>query len=84
MEFLINVILYFVFLFGVLFFILGIVLVLLIVVVLLVIWKKNLLFLMISLGINIFVILLFFFIGGMVIDFFGSMMYDFWEVFLFI
>ena len=56
MEPLINAILYFVFLFGALFLILGTVLVLLIVAALPVIWKKNLSFLMISLGINILVI----------------------------
>ena len=76
MEPLINAILYFVFLFGALFLILGTALVLLIAAALPVIWKKNLSFLMISLGINILVIPLSFFIG--------STMHDFWEVFLFI
>ncbi|TKI10769.1 hypothetical protein FC691_11595, partial [Bacillus cereus] len=56
MEPLINAILYFVFLFGALFLILGTALVLLIAAALPVIWKKNLSFLMISLGINILVI----------------------------
>lgn len=84
MEPLINAILYFVFLFGALFLILGTVLVLLIVAALPVIWKKNLSFLMISLGINILVIPLSFFIGGMATDSPGSTMHDFWEVFLFI
>lgn len=81
MEPLINVILYFVFLFGALFLILGTALVLLIASVLPVIWKKNLSFLMISLGINILVIPLSFFIGGMATDSPGSTMHDFWEVF---
>ncbi|HDR7420726.1 TPA: hypothetical protein QCX17_005302 [Bacillus cereus] len=84
MEPLINAILYFVFLFGALFLILGTALVLLIVAALPVIWKKNLSFLMISLGINILVIPLSFFIGGMATDSPGSAMHDFWEVFLFI
>ncbi|WJX07698.1 hypothetical protein [Bacillus cereus] len=84
MEPLINAILYFVFLFGALFLILGTALVLLIAAALPVIWKKNLSFLMISLGINIFVIPLSFFIGGMATDSPGSTMHDFWEVFLFI
>ncbi len=84
MEPLINAILYFVFLFGALFLILGTALVLLIVAALPVIWKKNLSFLMISLGINILVIPLSFFIGGMATDSPGSTMHDFWEVFLFI
>ncbi|HHP1117326.1 hypothetical protein ACTFRO_25140 [Bacillus cereus group sp. MYBK163-2] len=84
MEPLINAILYFVFLFGALFLILGTALVLLIVATLPVIWKKNLSFLMISLGINILVIPLSFFIGGMATDSPGSTMHDFWEVFLFI
>ena len=84
MEPLINAILYFVFLFGALFLILGTALVLLIVAVLPVIWKKNLSFLMISLGINILVIPLSFFIGGMATDSSGSTMHDFWEVFFFI
>ncbi|OOR72065.1 hypothetical protein BK785_28075 [Bacillus thuringiensis serovar bolivia] len=39
---------------------------------------------MISLGINILVIPLSFFIGGMATDSPGSAMHDFWEVFLFI
>ena len=64
MEPLINAILYFVFLFGALFLILGTALVLLIVVALPVIWKKNLSFLMISLGINILVIPLSFLLAG--------------------
>lgn len=84
MEPLINAILYFVFLFGALFLILGTALVLLIAAALPVIWKKNLSFLMISLGINILVIPLSFFIGGMATDSPGSTMHDFWEVFLFI
>lgn len=84
MEPLINAILYFVFLFGALFLILGTALVLLIVAALPVIWKENLSFLMISLGINILVIPLSFFIGGMATDSPGSTMHDFWEVFLFI
>ncbi|MGR6004254.1 hypothetical protein ACT7C0_24360 [Bacillus cereus] len=84
MEPLINAILYFVFLFGALFLILGTALVLLISSALPVIWKKNLSFLMISLGINILVIPLSFFIGGMATDSPGSTMHDFWEVFLFI
>ncbi|EJR99031.1 hypothetical protein [Bacillus cereus] len=84
MEPLINAILYFVFLFGALFLILGTALVLLIVAALPVIWEKNLSFLMISLGINILVIPLSFFIGGMATDSPGSTMHDFWEVFLFI
>ena len=67
MEPLINAILYVVFLFGALFLILGTALVLLIVAALPVIWKKNLSFLMISLGINILVIPLSF-IGGMATD----------------
>jgi len=83
-EPLINAILYFVFLFGALFLILGTALVLLIAAALPVIWKKNLSFLMISLGINILVIPLSFFIGGMATDSPGSTMHDFWEVFLFI
>ena len=83
MEPLINAILYFVFLFGALFLILGTALVLLIAAALPVIWKKNLSFLMISLGINILVIPLSF-IGGMATDSPGSTMHDFWEVFLFI
>ena len=83
MEPLINAILYFVFLFGALFLILGTVLVLLIVAALPVIWKKNLSFLMISLGINILVIpLSFYWRDGN--RFPGSTMHDFWEVFLFI
>jgi len=49
-----------------------------------VIWKENLSFLMISLGINILVIPLSFFIGGMATDSPGSTMHDFLEVFLFI
>ena len=84
MEPLINAILYFVFLFGALFLILGTALVLLIAAALPVIWKKNLSFLMISLVINILVIPLSFFIGGMATDSPGSTMHDFWEVFLFI
>ncbi|MEI4617852.1 hypothetical protein [Bacillus cereus] len=84
MEPLINAILYFVFLFGALFLILSTALVLLIAAALPVIWKKNLSFLMISLGINILVIPLSFFIGGMATDSPGSTMHDFWEVFLFI
>ncbi|MDA2491558.1 hypothetical protein [Bacillus cereus] len=84
MEPLINAILYFVFLFGALFLILGTALVLLIAAALPVIWKKNLSFLMISLGINILVIPLSFFIGGIATDSPGSTMHDFWEVFLFI
>ncbi|CCW05274.1 hypothetical protein V2151_06325 [Bacillus cereus] len=84
MEPLINAILYFVFLFGALFLILGTALVLLIAAALPVIWKKNLSFLMISLGINILVIPLSFFIGGMATDSPGSTIHDFWEVFLFI
>lgn len=64
MEPLINAILYFVFLFGALFLILGTALVLLIVAALPVIWKKNLSFLMISLGINILVIPLSFLLAG--------------------
>ncbi|EJR35725.1 MULTISPECIES: hypothetical protein [Bacillus cereus group] len=84
MEPLINAILYFVFLFGALFLILGTALVLLIAAAVPVIWKKNLSFLMISLGINILVIPLSFFIGGMATDSPGSTMHDFWEVFLFI
>ncbi|MCU5054098.1 hypothetical protein OB969_26325 [Bacillus cereus] len=84
MEPLINAILYFVFLFGALFLILGTALVLLIAAALPVIWKKNLSFLMISLGINILVIPLSFFIGGMATDSPGSTMHDFWEVFFFI
>ena len=84
MEPLINAILYFVFLFGALFLILGTALVLLIAATLPVIWKKNLSFLMISLGINILVIPLSFFIGGMATDSPGSTMHDFWEVFFFI
>jgi len=83
-EPLINAILYFVFLFGALFLILGTALVLLIAAALPVIWKKNLSFLMISLGINILVIPLSFFIGGMATDSPGSTMHDFWEVFFFI
>jgi ethanolamine transporter EutH len=83
-EPLINAILYFVFLFGALFLILGTALVLLIAAALPVIWKKNLSFLMISLGINILVIPLSFFIGGMATDSPGSTIHDFWEVFLFI
>ncbi|OMH30215.1 hypothetical protein CN433_24765 [Bacillus cereus] len=39
---------------------------------------------MISLGINILVIPLSFFIGGMATDSPGSTMHDFWEVFFFI
>ncbi|BAR84305.1 hypothetical protein KNN_03459 [Bacillus thuringiensis serovar tolworthi] len=62
MEPLINAILYFVFLFGALFLILGTALVLLIAAALPVIWKKNLSFLMFSLGINILVIPLSFFL----------------------
>ncbi|MCU4729217.1 hypothetical protein OCE56_02915 [Bacillus cereus] len=84
MEPLINAILYFVFLFGALFLILGTALVLLIAAALPVIWKNNLSFLMISLGINILVIPLSFFIGGMATDSPGSTMHDFWEVFFFI
>ncbi|WP_140159186.1 hypothetical protein [Bacillus thuringiensis] len=84
MEPLINAILYFLFLFGALFLILGTALVLLIAAALPVIWKKNLSFLMISLGINILVIPLSFFIGGMATDSPGSTIHDFWEVFLFI
>ena len=83
MEPLINAILYFVFLFGALFLILGTALVLLIVVALPVIWKKNLSFLMISLGINILVIPLSFY-WRMATDSPGSTMHDFWEVFFFI
>ena len=64
MEPLINAILYFVFLFGALFLILGTALVLLIAAALPVIWKKNLSFLMISLGINILVIPLSFLLAG--------------------
>ena len=83
MEPLINAILYFVFLFGALFLILGTALVLLIAAALPVIWKKNLSFLMISLGINILVIpLSFYWRDGN--RFPGSTMHDFWEVFLFI
>lgn len=77
MEPLINAILYFVFLFGALFLILGTALVLLIAAALPVIWKKNLSFLMISLGINILVIPLSFFIGGMATDSPGSTMHVF-------
>ena len=84
MEPLIDVILYFVFYFGALFLILGTALVLFIVSALPVIRKKNLSFLMISLGINILVIPLSFFIGGMATDSPGSTMHDFWKVFFFI
>ncbi|WP_140420938.1 hypothetical protein [Bacillus cereus] len=81
---LINAILYFVFFWGALFLILGTALVLFITAALPVIWKKNLSFLMISLGINILVIPLSFFIGGMATDSPGSTMHDFWEMFFFI
>ncbi|MGX5748382.1 hypothetical protein [Bacillus toyonensis] len=84
MEPLIDVILYFVFYFGALFLILGTALVLFIASALSVIRKKNLSFLMISLGINILVIPLSFFIGGMATDSPGSTMHDFWKVFFFI
>ncbi|HDR4482047.1 hypothetical protein ACQKIW_11300 [Bacillus thuringiensis] len=84
MEPLINGILYFVFFFGALFLILGTALVLFIVAALPITWKENLSFLMISLGINILVIPLSFFIGGMATDSPGSTMHDFWKVFFFI
>ena len=80
MEPLINAILYFVFLFGALFLILGTALVLLIAAALPVIWKKNLSFLMISLGINILVIpLSFYWRDGN--RFPGSTMHDFGKYF---
>ncbi|HDR7367767.1 hypothetical protein [Bacillus toyonensis] len=84
MEPLIDVILYFVFYFGALFLILGTALVLFIASALPVIRKKNLSFLMISLGINILVIPLSFFIGGMATDSPDSTRLDFWKGFFFI
>ncbi|MBS9803398.1 hypothetical protein [Bacillus toyonensis] len=84
MEPLINAILYIVFLFGAPYLILGTALVLFIVAALPVIWKNNLSFLFVSLGINILVIPLSVFLGVMATDSPGSTMHDFWEMFFFI
>ncbi|HDR7851173.1 TPA: hypothetical protein QCY30_006029 [Bacillus toyonensis] len=77
-------IMYFVFHFGLLFLIIGTALFLFIMAALPKIRKKNLSFIMIGLGINILVIPLSFFIGGMATASPDSTRLDFWKGFFFI
>ena len=84
MGFIVDVVFYFVFYFGLLFLIIGTALVLFIVAALPKIWSKNLSFVMIGLGINILTIPLSFFIGGMATDSPDSTRLDFWKGFFFI
>jgi vacuolar-type H+-ATPase subunit I/STV1 len=85
MGFIMDIVFYFVFYFGLLFLIIGTALSLFIMAALPKIWNKNLSFIMIGLGINILAIPLFFFIGGMATDFpDNSTRLDFWKGFFFI
>ncbi|WP_141507184.1 hypothetical protein [Bacillus toyonensis] len=84
MEFIVDIVFYFGFYFGLLFLIIGTALVLFIMAALPKIWSENLSFVMIGLGINILTIPLSFFIGGMATDSPDSTRLDFWKGFFFI
>ncbi|MFB6649178.1 hypothetical protein [Bacillus toyonensis] len=84
MGFIVDIVFYFGFYFGLLFLIIGTTLALFIMAALPKIWSKNLSFVMIGLGINILTIPLSFFIGGMATDSPDSTRLDFWKGFFFI
>ncbi len=84
MGFIVDIVFYFGFYFGLLFLIIGTALALFIMAALPKIWSKNLSFVMIGLGINILTIPLSFFIGGMATDSPDSTRLDFWKGFFFI
>ncbi|PGT15808.1 hypothetical protein COC96_19495 [Bacillus cereus] len=84
MGFIMDIVFYFGFYFGLLFLIIGTALSLFIMAALPKIRNKNLSFIMIGLGINILAIPLSFFIGGMATDSPDSTRLDFWKEFFFI